>query len=51
MKLLSQDFPGRDALLAQVDGIKVEQIDTEGSLRLVPARDAPAAVVQGRDPV
>lgn len=50
-KLLSQKFPGRDALLAQIDGITVEEIDAEGSLRLVPGSGASVAAVQDRVPV
>jgi hypothetical protein len=50
-KLLSPKFPGRDALLLQIEGIRVRQIDAEGSLQLVPERDAPLAPVEHRVPV
>jgi hypothetical protein len=51
MKLLNEDFPGRDALLVQAATLKVRQIDAEGSLQLAPGPAAPTAGVEGRVPV
>lgn len=50
-KLLSREFPGRDALSLQIEGIRVRQIDAEGSLQLVPERGVPSAAVGHRVPV
>src|SRR5438445_13395186 len=50
-RLLAADFPGRDALKAQLDGAKAAEIDAENSIRIeVPVERPPAAVV-GRIPV
>jgi hypothetical protein len=50
-KLLSADFPGRLALLAQASDVKVRRIDRNGSLALSPEPDAPPAEVVRRIPV
>lgn len=50
-RLLSENFAGRDALLAQVENLKVKQIDMEGSLQLAPGPDAIRAKVEQRIPV
>jgi Domain of unknown function (DUF6984) len=51
LKLLSADFPGRDALREQAAEALGRRIDAEGSLALQPSQDAPAADVVRRIPV
>lgn len=51
LRLLNAGVPGHNELLAQVKDMKVRQIDAEGSLRLEPRSDAPAATVDDRIPV
>ena len=50
-RLLSDYFPGRDALLAQAHDVQVRPIDPDGSLVFVPDPDAPRAEVKRRIPV
>lgn len=47
-KLLEGDFPGRDTLLGQLDGLSVKAIDKEGSLSLQVDPGAPRADVKSR---
>ena len=47
-KLLERDFPGRDSLLKQLDGLSVKTIDWEGSLSIRVHPLAPAAEVECR---
>lgn len=47
-KLLERNFPGRDELSLQLDGLSVKTIDQEGSLSLKPAPKAARAEVQQR---
>ena len=51
MRLLSEDFPGRDILREQAGHVLGRRIDADGSLALQPDRDAPAADVVRRVPV
>lgn len=44
--LLSADFPGRELLARQFDGLKVVSIDQNGSLALRPSIGSPAPVVR-----
>lgn len=51
-KLLSRPFPGAEALRAQLKGIKVETLDQDGSIRLVPPADSQKAEnIEARVPV
>jgi len=50
MALLAPAFPGRDALLHQLSGVSVVQIDTEGSLEFH-VEDATVAEVARSIPV
>jgi hypothetical protein len=47
-RLLEKNFPGRDELSRQLDGLSVKVIDPEGSLSLRPAPMAAPAEVQER---
>ena len=48
--LLAADFPGRDAVVAQIAAAKGRRIDDDGSLELSVV-DAPPAAVERRIPV
>src|SRR6476659_5429107 len=50
-RLLTNEFAGRNELRAQVEDLRVREIDNNGSLELVPGGAAPLAVVQQRIPV
>jgi len=51
-KLLSRGFPGAEALRAQLSGIKVEALDQDGSIRLIPpAGSQKAEDIEARVPV
>jgi hypothetical protein len=47
-KLLERDFPGRNKLLGQFDGLSVKAIDKEGSLAIKVNPLAPPAEVNSR---
>jgi len=47
-KLLERDFPGRDNLLRQLDGLSVKTVDEEGSLSIQVDPLAPSAEVKRR---
>jgi hypothetical protein len=50
-RLLQSDFPGRDALLAQLEGAEVKKVGADNSVSIeVPTKYLPAVVV-GRIPV
>jgi hypothetical protein len=42
--LLRRDFPGRDAVRAQIAGAQVRLVDFDGGLEFAPTRNAPAVV-------
>jgi hypothetical protein len=46
-KLLSREFPGRDALRLQLSSVAGRQIDDNGSLELRPKEDNPAETELG----
>jgi hypothetical protein len=46
-KLLSREFPGRDALKLQLSSVTGRKIDGNGSLELRPGRDNPAETELG----
>jgi hypothetical protein len=50
-KLLSEDFPGRSALMEQLPQARARKIDADGSLALEPDMDAIPAAVTRRIPV
>ena len=47
-KLLERDFPGRDNLLRQLDGLSVKTVDEEGSLSIQVDSLAPSAEAKSR---
>jgi len=50
-KLLTEKFPGVDALREQSKVLRVRRIDSEGSLELQPSEKAPRAEVVERVPI
>jgi hypothetical protein len=50
-RLLEVDFPGRQAVVSQVHGIRVRRIDPEGSLELKAIPNSEEANVERRIPV
>src|SRR5438034_4022857 len=50
-RLLEADFPGKSAVVKQVNGLGVRRIDPEGSLELHPAPGSEKANVTRRIPI
>jgi hypothetical protein len=50
-RLLSEEFPGRDGLKRQAEGVQVEEIDANGSLSFKTDTSLPVAPVVRRIPI
>jgi len=50
-QLLSEDFPGRDAIRAQIAFASAREIDASGSLELAVPQGSPPAITKFRVPI